>query len=241
MIRAGLPAATTPGGTSRVTTLPAPITHPSPIVIPGKHDRAAADPHAVADADRPGVFEPGGAGPPIERMGRRVELHRRAHLQIVADLDRRAVEKHAVVVDEGALSRCGYCSRNRRKTAAGCRPRRRPRRTARAAVSIGPRIVRASRVVSHQQKLRAAPLDDQLRVAALYSSPASIFSFSLIGIARPLYAASVSVLTVCYAIALSGSCECIHARPTGQYGAEMAASPLWRDPGQEAIYDQAGK
>src|SRR5271163_3606672 len=35
-IRAGLPAASVPGGRSRVTTLPAPTTQPSPIVTPGK-------------------------------------------------------------------------------------------------------------------------------------------------------------------------------------------------------------
>jgi hypothetical protein len=34
MIRAGLPATTTPAGTSRRTTLPAPTTLPSPIVTP---------------------------------------------------------------------------------------------------------------------------------------------------------------------------------------------------------------
>src|SRR5690606_25168233 len=32
--RAGLPAATTPGGTSPVTTLPAPMIRPAPIVTP---------------------------------------------------------------------------------------------------------------------------------------------------------------------------------------------------------------
>src|SRR4051812_20019969 len=67
---------------------------------PRQYDRPSADPHAIADADRLGVFEPGGAGRAIGRMGRRVKLHRRPHLQIVADLDRRAVEKHAIVVDE---------------------------------------------------------------------------------------------------------------------------------------------
>jgi hypothetical protein len=36
MTRQGLPAANTPGGTSRVTTLPAPITARSPIFTPGQ-------------------------------------------------------------------------------------------------------------------------------------------------------------------------------------------------------------
>lgn len=35
MTRAGLPATTQSGGTSLVTTLPAPTTEPSPIVMPG--------------------------------------------------------------------------------------------------------------------------------------------------------------------------------------------------------------
>jgi hypothetical protein len=34
--RAGFPAATTSGGTSRVTTLPAPMTDRSPILTPGR-------------------------------------------------------------------------------------------------------------------------------------------------------------------------------------------------------------
>ena len=101
MIRAGLPAATLPGGRSWRDDAAGADDAAVADRDPGKHDRAAADPDAVADADRPGVFEPGGAGRAIERVGRRVELHRRPHLQIVADLDRRAVEKDAVVVDEG--------------------------------------------------------------------------------------------------------------------------------------------
>ena len=36
MTRHGLPAANTPAGMSRVTTLPAPITVPDPIVTPGQ-------------------------------------------------------------------------------------------------------------------------------------------------------------------------------------------------------------
>ena len=36
IIRAGLPAATLPGGRSRGTMLPAPTTLPSPIVTPGR-------------------------------------------------------------------------------------------------------------------------------------------------------------------------------------------------------------
>src|SRR5689334_9692796 len=67
---------------------------------PRQHDRTAAKPDSVADADRTGGFPPGDAQLAFERVGPGIELHRRAHLQIVADLDRRAIEKDAVVVDE---------------------------------------------------------------------------------------------------------------------------------------------
>src|SRR5215469_12054305 len=70
---------------------------------PGQHDRSAADPHATADADRPRVFEPGGAGGAVERMRRGIELNRRRHLQVVADLYRRAIEEDAIVIDETAM------------------------------------------------------------------------------------------------------------------------------------------
>ena len=42
MTRAGLPATTTPGGTSLTTTARAPITLPSPMVTPGPMNASAA-------------------------------------------------------------------------------------------------------------------------------------------------------------------------------------------------------
>jgi hypothetical protein len=52
--------------------------------------------------DRPGAFETGAAGSAVERVGRRIKLYRRPHLKVIADLDRRAVEEHTVVVDRAA-------------------------------------------------------------------------------------------------------------------------------------------
>ncbi len=52
MTRHGLPKAMTPAGMSRVTTLPAPMTVPSPIVTPCMTTQFAADPDVVADGDR---------------------------------------------------------------------------------------------------------------------------------------------------------------------------------------------
>src|SRR4051794_23144473 len=54
---------------------------------PRQHDRPATDPDTVADADRARIFKPGGAARAIQRMRRRVELHRGRHLEIVADVD----------------------------------------------------------------------------------------------------------------------------------------------------------
>ena len=69
----------------------------------GQHDGAAADPHIVADADGSRQFQPRPAGLRVQRMQRGVELRRRRHLQVVADLDGRAIQEHAVIIDEGAL------------------------------------------------------------------------------------------------------------------------------------------
>src|SRR6185312_12002562 len=70
----------------------------------GEDYRAAADPYAAADADRPRHLPSGDALGAVEWVGGRVELNRRTHLQIVADLDRRAVEEDAVEVDKGAVA-----------------------------------------------------------------------------------------------------------------------------------------
>ena len=74
--RHGLPAANTPSGISRVTTLPAPMTAREPIRHAGEDDRAAADPDVRADVDRLAEL----LTPPllrVDRMQRRVDLHGR--------------------------------------------------------------------------------------------------------------------------------------------------------------------
>ena len=67
----------------------------------GKNDGAASNPHIVADADRPGIFQTGSPHLRFERMRRGVHLHRRSHLKVVPDLDQRAIEKNAIEIDEG--------------------------------------------------------------------------------------------------------------------------------------------
>src|SRR6185437_14392324 len=69
-----------------------------------KNDRASPDPLIVSDADRASIFQAGSPYIRLKRMRRGVQLYRRTHLQIISDLDRRAVEKHAVEVDEGVPS-----------------------------------------------------------------------------------------------------------------------------------------
>ena len=61
-----------------------------------KNDRAASDPHIVSDADRASIFQTGSPYVRLKWMGRGVDLHGRSHLEIVPDLDRRAVKKYAV-------------------------------------------------------------------------------------------------------------------------------------------------
>src|SRR5580692_1531266 len=68
-----------------------------------QHDRATTNPHATADVNWLGEFQPGDALCAVERVRRGVELHRRRHLQIIADLNRRAIEKDAVVIDKAAV------------------------------------------------------------------------------------------------------------------------------------------
>jgi len=51
MTRQGFPAANTPSGTSRVTTLPAPMTVPGPDPDARQDERRAADPYVRSDFD----------------------------------------------------------------------------------------------------------------------------------------------------------------------------------------------
>ena len=87
MTRHGLPAAKTPSGTSRVTTLPAPITAREPMRHARQDDRAAADPDVGADLDRLAELLLA-AQLRVHRVHRRVDLHRRAEQREVADAHR---------------------------------------------------------------------------------------------------------------------------------------------------------
>ena len=103
MTRHGLPAAKTPSGTSRVTTLPAPMTGAGADADAGADDGAAADPGVVADGDRLAGLQRA-ALRVIEGMQRRVDLHRRAEETEVADLHGADVEDHAVEVEVDAAA-----------------------------------------------------------------------------------------------------------------------------------------
>ena len=103
MTRHGLPAAKTPVGMSRVTTLPAPMTVRSPMVTPGQ---MIAPPPTHTSA-------PIVTGLPnsclrrssaFHRVGRGVDLHRGAEEREVADGDAADVEHDAVEVEVDALA-----------------------------------------------------------------------------------------------------------------------------------------
>src|SRR5438093_507370 len=130
-----------------------------------QHDRPAAEPDGVADADRTGCFPPGDTQSAVERVGPGIKLHRRAHLQIVADLDQGAIEKDTVVVDEGVLADAdvvpviavkarldvGAVVDRAKQLAQQCLAAR--------------RVVRRRRVVAREHTLSATALGDQLGVA----------------------------------------------------------------------------
>src|SRR3546814_18868041 len=69
--------------------------------------RRAADPHVAAEGDRLRAFHEGGALDGIERMDRRVDLHRRAEQRLGTDLDARADENDAAGVDVDAVAQMG--------------------------------------------------------------------------------------------------------------------------------------
>ena len=96
-MRAGLPATVAPAGTSRVTTLPAPISASSPTVTPGS---TIAPPPIHGLAGFPAFAALRG----IARVVGRVDLHRGADLRAVADLHAHHVEDHAVEIEEHAAA-----------------------------------------------------------------------------------------------------------------------------------------
>ena len=103
MTRHGLPAAKTFSGTSRVTTLPAPITARDPMVTPG---RMMAPPPTQTSA-------PMSTGLPnsclrrsgrVHRVHRRIDLHRRTEQREAADAYAADIEHHAVEIEEHTLA-----------------------------------------------------------------------------------------------------------------------------------------
>ena len=100
--RQGLPAAKTPSGMSRVTTLPAPITALCPIRTPGK--MIAPPPTQTSDPKLAGLRTLLTAQLGVQRMHRSVDLDRRAKEGEAADVDRTDVEHDAVEVEENPLS-----------------------------------------------------------------------------------------------------------------------------------------
>jgi hypothetical protein len=97
-----LPKAAAPSATSRVTTLPAPISASSPDHHARQDDRPGTDPDITSDADRTAKLQ---AGSPFHRvtwMVGRQDLHSRPDLGTVADRYLDDVEDHAVEVQENA-------------------------------------------------------------------------------------------------------------------------------------------
>src|SRR5688500_7822106 len=71
----------------------------------GKNDRAASDPHIVADMNRTRGLQTLAPARRIDRMLRGVELNGRTDLHIIPDIDAGTVEKHTVIVDKDAPSK----------------------------------------------------------------------------------------------------------------------------------------
>ena len=103
---AGLPAAMQKSGISPRTTLLAPITTWRPIVAPGQHDGAVAEPRAVADAHRALGHQLHGDRPvevlvAVVLVGD-VDVVARPH--VVADLDRQVADDPAAAPDQAAVA-----------------------------------------------------------------------------------------------------------------------------------------
>jgi hypothetical protein len=90
-------------GTSRVTTLPAPMTAPEPIRTPARiiapPPTQTSDPISIA---LPNSFSTPLLG--IERVQRRIDLHRRSEQSEIADPHRADIQDDAVEVEEDAFA-----------------------------------------------------------------------------------------------------------------------------------------
>ena len=100
MMRAGLPATTVRGGTSRVTTLPAPTTAPSPM----KDGYIAPEPDTVPDGDGQGFLGTLVALLGVEWMNCGEQAAARTDEDVAADGYRSLVEDCQVEVDVGVVS-----------------------------------------------------------------------------------------------------------------------------------------
>ena len=97
--RQGLPAATVFAGMSRVTTLPAPMTQPFPMVTPGQTTTsAAAEPDIISDGDGTGKLDAFAALLRVDGMAGGVKAAVGTDHHMVAEGDLGAVEDDTVVV-----------------------------------------------------------------------------------------------------------------------------------------------
>jgi hypothetical protein len=98
--RAGLPKTVAPAGTSRVTTLPAPMSAPSPILIPGRMIAPPPVQTFPPIADAAVELQTSDAQGRVARMIGREDLHRGTDLRSIADADCNDIEDHAVEVEK---------------------------------------------------------------------------------------------------------------------------------------------
>ena len=105
--RQGFPAAKTPAGIGRVTTLPAPITLPAPDRHAAADGYVAGNPAVILDRNGTGVFPVGHRAVrlgehvallPAKRVHRRQQRNVRTHEDVCPDGDGRAVETGEVEV-----------------------------------------------------------------------------------------------------------------------------------------------
>ena len=178
MTRQGFPAANTPSGTSRVTTLPAPITVREPMRTPGRMIAPPPTHTSVADLDRLAVLL---AAPErgVERVHRRCRSAPRGRRARSPDADQADVEHDAVEVEEDPLAELDVgavvAEEGRLHPDAVAAP------AEESPEDVAPRV--GLRLAGGVQRLAevagALAPRGQLGIEGSYSSPASIFSRSV--------------------------------------------------------------
>ncbi len=103
MTRAGLPTASECGGISLVTTEPAPIVQPSPMVTPGQIDGIAANPAIIANRDGFRYLESASLYD-VQRMRSGVNMYAWAKKHVVANGDFHRIEHHTIEVEIDILA-----------------------------------------------------------------------------------------------------------------------------------------